>query len=305
MTRIGFYPGCSLSGTAIEYSKSLKAIAPLLGIDLVEVPDWNCCGASSAHAVNRKLSLALPARVQAIAEREGLDRILVPCAACYNRMITTHVEAAENEKLKQEISAIIEMPFSAEAKPVSILEFLSELGSEKIKSLVKKPFEELKVACYYGCLLLRPPKIIKFDDPEAPQSMEKVVEATGAQPVEWSFKTECCGVGFTVYNKEVVLNLTEKILTNAKLEGANVLSVGCTLCHANLDWRQLDLLKTTDKDIKMPVLYITELLGIALGLTPEEVGLPDHFIDTSAITEPSKITETPAITETSAIAEGD
>jgi heterodisulfide reductase subunit B len=282
MIRIGYYPGCTLKGTAVEYDKSLTGIAPLLGVDLVEVPDWNCCGASSAHAINRKLSLALAARVLAIAEQEGMDRVLVPCAACYNRLVKTQVEAAENETLRQEISTIIEMPFSAETKPVGILEFFSEMGSEKIKSLVKKPLEELKVACYYGCLLLRPPKLIRFDDCEEPQVMENVVEAIGAEPVEWAFKTECCGAGFSLSKKEVVIDLTEKILRNAKLEGADVITVGCPLCHANLDFRQVDILKK-NKDINIPVLYITELVGIALGLTPKEVGLPSHFIDTSAI----------------------
>ena len=282
MIRIGYYPGCTLKGTAVEYDKSLTGIAPLLGVDLVEVPDWNCCGASSAHAINRKLSLALAARVLAIAEQEGMDRVLVPCAACYNRLVKTQVEASENETLRQEISTIIEMPFSAKTKPVGILEFFSEMGSEKIKSLVKKPLEELKVACYYGCLLLRPPKLIKFDDCEEPQVMDDVVEAIGAEPVEWAFKTECCGAGFSLSKKEVVLNLTEKILKNAKLEGADVITVGCPLCHANLDFRQVDILKK-NKDINIPVLYITELVGIALGLTPKEVGLQSHFIDTSAI----------------------
>jgi heterodisulfide reductase subunit B len=174
------------------------------------------------------------------------------------------------------------MPFSAETKPVSILEFFSEMGSEKIKSLVKKPLEELKVACYYGCLLVRPPKHIRFDDCEEPQVMDNTVEAIGAKPVEWAFKTECCGAGFSLSKKEVVLNLTEKILRNAKLEGADVITVGCPLCHANLDFRQIDILKK-NKDINIPVLYITELVGIALGLTPKEVGLQSHFIDTSAI----------------------
>jgi heterodisulfide reductase subunit B2 len=282
MIRIGYYPGCTLKGTAVEYDKSVTGIASLLGVDLVEVPDWNCCGASSAHATNRKLSLALAARVLAIAEQEGMDRVLVPCAACYNRLVKTQVEAAENETLRQEISTIIEMPFSAKTKPVGILEFFSEMGSEKIKSLVKKPLEELKVACYYGCLLLRPPKLIRFDDCEEPQVMENVVEAIGAEPVEWAFKTECCGAGFSLSKKEVVLNLTEKILRNAKLEGADVITVGCPLCHANLDFRQIDILKK-NKDINIPVLYITELVGIALGLTPKEVGLQSHFIDTSAI----------------------
>lgn len=282
MIRIGYYPGCTLKGTAVEYDKSVTKIAPLLGVDLVEVPDWNCCGASSAHATNRKLSLALAARVLAIAEQEGMDRVLVPCAACYNRLVKTQVEAAENETLRQEISTIIEMPFSAKTKPVGILEFFSEMGSEKIKSLVKKPLEELKVACYYGCLLLRPPKLIKFDDCEEPQVMDDVVKAIGAEPVEWAFKTECCGAGFSLSKKEVVLDLTEKILRNAKLEGADVITVGCPLCHANLDFRQVDILKK-NKDINIPVLYITELVGIALGLTPKEVGLQSHFIDTSAI----------------------
>ena len=135
MIRIGYYPGCTLKGTAIEYDKSVTGIATLLGVDLVEVPDWNCCGASSAHAINRKLSLALAARVLAIAEQEGMDRVLVPCAACYNRLVKTQVEASENETLRQEISTIIEMPFSAKTKPVGILEFFSEMGPEKIKSL--------------------------------------------------------------------------------------------------------------------------------------------------------------------------
>jgi heterodisulfide reductase subunit B len=282
MIRIGYYPGCTLKGTAVEYDKSVTKIASLLGVDLVEVPDWNCCGASSAHATNRKLSLALAARVLAIAEQEGMDRVLVPCAACYNRLVKTQVEASENETLRQEISTIIEMPFSAKTKPVGILEFFSEMGSEKIKSLVKKPLEELKVACYYGCLLLRPPKLIKFDDCEEPQVMDDVVKAIGAEPVEWAFKTECCGAGFSLSKKEVVLDLTEKILRNAKLEGADVITVGCPLCHANLDFRQVDILKK-NKDINIPVLYITELVGIALGLTPKEVGLQSHFIDTSAI----------------------
>ncbi len=282
MIRIGYYPGCTLKGTAVEYDKSVTGIASLLGVDLVEVPDWNCCGASSAHATNRKLSLALAARVLAIAEQEGMDRVLVPCAACYNRLVKTQVEASENETLRQEISTIIEMPFSAKTKPVGILEFFSEMGSEKIKSLVKKPLEELKVACYYGCLLLRPPKLIKFDDCEEPQVMDDVVKAIGAEPVEWAFKTECCGAGFSLSKKEVVLDLTEKILRNAKLEGADVITVGCPLCHANLDFRQVDILKK-NKDINIPVLYITELVGIALGLTPKEVGLQSHFIDTSAI----------------------
>jgi len=282
MIRIGYYPGCTLKGTAVEYDKSVTGIASLLGVDLVEVPDWNCCGASSAHATNRKLSLALAARVLAIAEQEGMDRVLVPCAACYNRLVKTQVEASENETLRQEISTIIEMPFSAKTKPVGILEFFSEMGSEKIKSLVKKPLEELKVACYYGCLLLRPPKLIKFDDCEEPRVMDDVVKAIGAEPVEWAFKTECCGAGFSLSKKEVVLDLTEKILRNAKLEGADVITVGCPLCHANLDFRQVDILKK-NKDINIPVLYITELVGIALGLTPKEVGLQSHFIDTSAI----------------------
>ncbi|MFH1791704.1 MAG: CoB--CoM heterodisulfide reductase iron-sulfur subunit B family protein [Candidatus Omnitrophota bacterium] len=291
--QIGYYPGCSLTGTAREFDKSMRMIAPVLDIELKEVADWNCCGATSAHATNRMLSLALPARVLAIAERDGLDRVLAPCAECYSRLRFAQVECREDEKLRRQISQIIDMDFKADAKAVSMIELLSEIGIEKIKSSVKIELKGLKVASYYGCLLVRPPKVVKFDDCEEPVTMDNAVKAMGADIIDWAFKTECCGASFSISKTDVVLDLTGKILRNARMQGADIVAVACPMCHSNLDMRQVDIMRKTGENLNIPILYITQLIGLALGMDAKELGLKDHFINAMNVME--KITASEAV----------
>ncbi|MFC1585702.1 CoB--CoM heterodisulfide reductase iron-sulfur subunit B family protein [Fibrobacterota bacterium] len=283
--RIGYYPGCSLTGTAREFDISTRKVARMLGMELVEVPDWNCCGATSAHAVDRALSLALPARVLAMAEQAGLDKIVVPCAECYSRLVSVCVELKEDSVLMKTISDIIGMPLKAETEVLNILQFLNDTGKDTIKGLMETALDGLNIASYYGCLLVRPPKVVKFDDCEAPVSMDTLVELTGAKSVDWEFKTECCGAGFSLSKTEVILDLSGKIIRNAKKCGADAMVVSCPMCHSNLDMRQLDIMKKTGEALNLPVLYITQLLCLAMGVKPEELGLKDHFVTVSGVLE--------------------
>jgi heterodisulfide reductase subunit B len=153
--KIGYFPGCSLLGSSREYGESLTAIAPLLGLELTEVPDWNCCGASAAHSLNHKLALALPARILAQAERAGLSELLVPCSACFTRLAGTRYELSQDENLRREVSRIMELPYNGTTRVLSVVEVLSRAAANGLKEKVNKPFGR-KVACYYGCYLTRP-----------------------------------------------------------------------------------------------------------------------------------------------------
>jgi heterodisulfide reductase subunit B2 len=271
----GYFPGCSLEGTAAEFDLSIRAVTRALDLPLTEIEDWNCCGASAAHQTNHLLGLALPARSIALAAKQGLAEIFAPCAACSNRLIAAQAEWTKSEAARKEVEEAIGMPLPAKALPVrNCIDFLLP-HLEKIKAAVKKPLAGKKAACYYGCLLVRPPKVVAFDDPENPTSMEKVVAATGAEPVSWAFRTECCGAAFAMSSTKSVARLCERILTNAQAEGAQMLIVACPLCHANLDMRQ-------PKGMAMPVLYLTQLVGIAAGLDAKQLGLEKHMTPVAA-----------------------
>lgn len=276
---IGFYPGCSLKGSSKEYNESVLALGKALDIEFEEIKDWNCCGASSAHALSKELSLSLPARVLALAEQQGLKEIVVPCAACYNRLSTTQYELAQNEKLKEEIAAIIGLPYKGDIKILNVLQLLQRYA-DVIKTKAVKPFFH-KVACYYGCLLVRPHKILQFDQVEDPQIMDLLMLKIGAVPIDWAFKTECCGGGFSVSQTNIVSKLSGNLLKDATDRGAEAIIVACPMCHSNLDMRREEINKYLNADIKVPVLYITQAIGLALGLSPEVLGLKRHFVPVS------------------------
>ena len=204
--KLGYYPGCSLLGSSREFDESVRALAAVLDLELVQVPDWNCCGASSAHVLDHKLSLALPARILAQAEAAGLTEILAPCAACYNRLASARDAMDKDAPLAREIEAVIGMPVTGKVRIVNILEVLDRF-KDAIPGLIKAPFAH-KVACYYGCLLVRPPKVLKFDRAEDPQSMDRLMAAAGAQPLDWNFKTECCGAAFSVTRTDLVAGMS-------------------------------------------------------------------------------------------------
>jgi heterodisulfide reductase subunit B len=282
--KTGFYPGCSMKGSAREYSESLMAVAAALGRELPEVPDWNCCGATAAHNLDPDLALALPARILAAAERDGMDEVLVPCAACYSRLSVTRHELLEDEALRRKISGLIEADYKGSARVLNILEWLAAVPD--LESRVKAPFGR-KVACYYGCLLVRPAGIVRFDRPEEPQSMDRLMKRIGAEPLDWAFKTECCGAGFSVSRTDLVAKLSALILDDAVARGAEAIIVACPMCHLNLDMRRPNIEKHSGKKYGIPVIYITQALGLALGLTPKQLGLQRHKVPVKFAPSPS------------------
>ncbi|OHD68655.1 MAG: heterodisulfide reductase subunit B [Spirochaetes bacterium RBG_16_49_21] len=276
MTKIGYYPGCSLLGTAREYDESLRAILPRMGVELVDVPDWNCCGASSAHMLNHELSLSLPARILSSAENKGITDMLVPCAACYNRFVMTIHELNEDSKLRARVADITGLDYRGTIHPLNILEFL-EKRTDAVKAATALPFER-NVACYYGCLLVRPPTVMKFDRSEDPRTMDDLMSAVGANPVDWAFKVECCGAGLSITSPALVGKLSGRIIENAVKSGAEAIIVACPLCHANLDMRRSAINKAAGKKYTVPVLYITQAVGLAMGLKEKELGLHRHLV---------------------------
>jgi len=275
--KIGFYPGCSLSGTAREYNESVKAVAKAFQIELVEIKDWNCCGASAAHNIDHVLALSLPARILALAEEQGLNEILVPCAACYNRLSSTQHRLLEDEQLKKKIVDTIEMKYNGNVRILNIIQFLEKYISNEIDQNITRKFSK-KVACYYGCLLVRPNKVLDFDREEDPVSMDKIMKQLGANPLQWAFKTECCGAGLSVSKTSTVARLSGKILEDAVLRGAEAIIVACPMCHANLDMRRPEINNYLKKKTNIPVMYITQAIGIAIGLSEKELGLHRHFV---------------------------
>ncbi len=275
----GYYPGCSLHGTAKEFDLSLKEVLKVLNVNLNEINDWCCCGASSAHAMSYILSVALPARNLLLAKHQGIQNVVAPCAACYNRLKVSQHELKFDEKMRMKVEEVLEEKITNGVEILNLIELFQKIGSEKIKPAIKNNLEEIKAACYYGCLLVRPHDILKFDDPENPTSMEEIVLTTGAKPVEWNYKVECCGASHSIDHTEIVELLSKKIIDDAIKHDANVIIVACPMCHSNLDMRQKNILKKYPEQKEIPILYLTQLIGLSMGLNYKDLGLHLHYIN--------------------------
>ena len=275
--KIGFYPGCSLTGSSREYNESLLAIAKEAGVELCEISDWNCCGATAAHNLNKELSLSLPARNLALAELEEMDELVVPCAACYNRLVMTQHELGENESLKKIVSEKLQLPLKNGIKILNVLQFLEKHIVPRLDTLVKKPLD-YDVACYYGCLLVRPRSVMKADRFEDPMTMDLIMKKLGANAIDWPFKTECCGAGFSVSKPEIVGELSGKIVRDAVDRGAKAIVVACPMCHSNLDMRRPAIESYLNMKVDIPVIYITQAIALAMGLSPRQAGIQRHFV---------------------------
>jgi heterodisulfide reductase subunit B len=280
--KVAYFPGCSMHGTSREYGESLRAVAEPLGVELDEVRDWNCCGASSAHASSRMLAVALPARSLALAEAQGHERLLAPCAACYNRLAGARHEIAEDAELAGHVKKVLARPFENRVAVLNVVEVLRDLG-ETLRTRVTSPLKGLKVACYYGCLLVRPAAVTRFDDPEDPTSMESVVRACGAEPVAWRMKLDCCGGGFSLSRKPSVVRLGRAIIDDARKAGADVIAVACPMCHSNLDFRQKAMARDREDKPPMPIVFITQVVGLAMGIAPDRLGMQRHFVSTKGV----------------------
>lgn len=278
MKKLTYYPGCSAHGTSREYENSVKIIMDALGIELQEIPDWNCCGASSAHVMNDSLSLALPMRNLILAQSMESKEITISCASCFSRMKTAKVELDANESVSEKLNKeMTEGKYNGSVNVTSVLQHIYEsVGTEELKKMVKKPLTGLKAACYYGCLLTRPKNIVQFDSPEYPVSMDQVVEALGAEAVPFDFKTECCGAAFSISAADIVYELSGKIIEMAKEAGADLIAVACPLCHSNLDMRQKG---------KMPVLYFTQLIALAMGHDSKDLMFGKHYVSVEPVLE--------------------
>jgi heterodisulfide reductase subunit B len=267
-----FYPGCSLHSTGLEYSLSTRAVFNHLGSNLLELPDWNCCGASSAHALSHTLALALPARNLAIAQRTGHD-LVISCAACYNRIKSTERTLAQDPEVRAKIEELVGFHYTGGTSIRPALGVMYEdYGLETIAGEIRFPLTGLKLVPYYGCLLVRPPDIAQFDDPDNPRIMSELLGATGAQVMEWSYATDCCGGSLSLSRSDVVQNLVGRLVERAREAGAEALVTACPLCQVNLEMRQTN-------EPKMPVFYFTELLGLAFGLPEADKWWKKHLID--------------------------
>lgn len=283
--RYGYFPGCSAESTARDMHESTMAVAKALGIELVEPKGWTCCGATAGHQTNRFLSVALPAASLAKVKDDGLDMV-VSCAACYNRMEVANHEIRGSDRIRKDIAEALGRDYDGSVNVRHFLEVLTEdVGFEKIKESVKHSLNGLKVACYYGCLLVRPHEITNFDDPENPTCMDKLVTALGGESLDWPHKVECCGGGLSMSRTDVVVSLTDSILEMAKASGAQCIAVGCPMCQINLDMRQLDIHKQMGKRHDMPIVYITQLLGLCLGISADEVGFDKLMVSPSKVVE--------------------
>lgn len=278
-----YYPGCSLHSTAREYDISLKAVSDTLGIELKEIKKWICCGASAAHQTSSLLAIALPAKNLAEVEKENIEEVLVPCAACFARFKNAKYQLDKDPELLKEINDIISQTFENKVKILHPLEILSNGMSTKIKQSVKKDLSGFKVVCYYGCLLTRPPKIMQFDTCEYPVSMDEILKNAGVHVLDWSFKTSCCGAALSLTKTEIILKLIDDIFENAKAVGADAIAVACPLCHSNLDMRQQEANKLFNRNHTIPIMYFTQVLGLALGLKPYELSLNTHLIETDEL----------------------
>lgn len=272
--RYAYYPGCTSETTAVEFGLSTEAVCEALGMELIELDDWNCCGASSAHSLDHELGLALPGRNVALAQKGGLD-IVIPCPACYQHCRDADTRMREDQAWREKMEDILRFRYEGEARPRHLLEVLSrDLDTETLKEKVTHPLSGLKVASYYGCVLVRPPELTGWDDPEHPVTMDRLMTALGAEAIDWSYKVDCCGASLTLSRGDIVTELANKIVEGAAEAGADCIVSVCGMCEINLDTRQ-----APRSGKKMPVFYLTELMALALGLPGVEKWLGRHSTD--------------------------
>lgn len=267
-----YYPGCSLHSTGLEYGLSTRAVFQHLGLELRELLDWNCCGASSAHIFDHRLALALPARTLALAQPFGND-LVTPCAACYNRLKGADHAMRTDAVVRSEMESLLGFQYSGSVAVRPVMAVLYEdVGLERIAAEVRNPLTGLKVVTYYGCLLVRPPEIAQFDNPDDPQVMAALLRAAGAEVMPWSHATDCCGGSLSLGRSDVVQQLVGKLANRAREAGADAIVTACPLCQVNLEMRQT-------ATVMIPTFYFTELMALAFGIPEVKKWWRKHLID--------------------------
>jgi heterodisulfide reductase subunit B len=272
--KVSYYPGCSLKGTARDYAASLEAVCSSLEIELIELEDWNCCGATAAHSLNHKTAINLAGRNLELAEKAGYD-MLVPCPLCYNRLKTAEKELQSERKTHYDVSL--------KGDRVKIWDLANFFAREDIldhiADHVTRDLKGLRAVCYYGCMASRPPSVTGAADYENPLSMDRILEQIGVEVLQWSYKTDCCGASHLVAREDVVFQLVGNLYEKAFRTGANCIVVSCQMCQANLDLHQEKILKARGADYSFPIFYFTELIGMAISLKDTKKWLKMHFVD--------------------------
>lgn len=275
-SEVMLYPGCSFHSTASDFGHSTEAVFEEFGLKLVEPQGWTCCGSSPAHKVDHHLAVKLPLENLAVIEQMGYTDVTVPCAACYSRFkIATH-EIGGDSALRDEMNREVGYIYQDSVAIKSILDTLLErIGESAIRERVRVPLDGLRVVSYYGCLLTRPPDATGAQHPENPTEMDRILTTLGAEVIDWSDKTRCCGGSLSLTRTDIALKLSRDLIEAARAAGADAIVLACPLCHTNLDARQMQM----GLDDPMPVLYITQLMAVAFGLGERAAALGKNLVD--------------------------
>lgn len=282
--KYAYYPGCSAESSARDQHSSSIAVARALGIDFLEIDGWSCCGSTPGHQTDRVLAASLSAANLLRAKDMGLD-VVVNCAACYNRLKMANYEVSNHPEMRDKVGSAIGRDYDGAVRVRHLMEVLLEdYGIDTLKNAFKYTLDGLKVASYYGCLLVRPQEVTNFDDPENPQSLDNLVRAMGGEGLDWPCKVECCGNSLSLTTKSnLVVDFSHSIIGMARTAGAQCIAVACPLCQVNLDLRQTDISRQTANAYDMPILYITQLIGLCLGLSHEALGIDKLVVSPSTI----------------------
>jgi heterodisulfide reductase subunit B len=273
--KVAYYPGCSLEGTARDYSESVHGICSHLDVELKEIPDWNCCGATAAHSIDHKASIELCGRTLNLASQMPHPNMLVPCPMCFNRLKTAVWTLQGEHKNRYEFQIEGELPKIWDLANF----FATEALLETLAKHVKKPLEGLKVVCYYGCMSNRPPEITEEVNYENPQSMDLIVQKLGATVIPWPYKTDCCGASQVLSRLDIVSKLVGKLYDMAQRVGAEAIVVSCQMCQANLDMYQKKFENDWGRTFSLPIYYFSELIGLACDVKGVKKWLSRHITD--------------------------
>ena len=279
VTRYGYYPGCSLLSSAEEYDRSVKAVFARLGIELVELVDWNCCGAVHADVNNPDAAITLPARNLALAEAQGLTHIVAPCSGCYKNLRRASKVVADDKSMRALVNDSLQSDLSL-TDDITVMHplyvILHDYGLDLLREHVETPLSELRVASYYGCMLTRPRDV--FDSPERPVGLDELMVCLGANVVDYPMKAKCCGGALALSHTDVTARLTGNVLVSAREAGADLVTLACPMCHTALDSYQARAERAVSRKLDIPILYFTQLMGLAMGLDRSELGLDRHLV---------------------------
>jgi heterodisulfide reductase subunit B len=277
--KVSYFPGCTLSTTGKGFDNAVRASAAVVGLELVELPEWNCCGATYPLIIDNMLELAAPAHVL-VAARDENSTLTTACTTCYNVLKRTNLFIQEHEDERERINAFIEATYEGEVEVKDIVHLLrDDVGFDAVREKVVRPLEGLKVACYYGCMVLRPPDEVAYDDPDHPQSLDNLMDALGATTVDFAHKNECCGAYLAIKDPEVTREMVYTILRSAQVAGTEAVVTNCPLCQFNLDRQQAMMQKLHAAYRPVPTFYFSQLMGLALGLDASDYGWERHYID--------------------------